>query len=204
MDTVFPWLPYLLPVAGYLLGSIPFGLLVGHWAGVGDVRRLGSGNIGATNLLRTAGKGAGAVTLLLDLGKGALPVLVAQYLLENSHPVVPLTGLATFAGHLWPLYLGFRGGKGVATGLGLFLAWTPLAGLAAVLTWLIAARLFRYSSLAALLAFALLPPAQLALYPGAAAATATLVALAIFWRHRDNIRRLMQGAEPRIGQKGDT
>lgn len=194
-----PYLPHLLPLLGYLLGSIPFGLLVGRLAGAGDVRHQGSGNIGATNVLRTAGKGAGAATLLLDMVKGALPVLLAQHLLGHLHAATVLTVLAAFAGHLFPPWLGFRGGKGVATGLGVFLAWTPWAGLLAVAAWLAAAALFRYSSLAALIAFGLLPLLELLLEGTVAMTTAAVITAAIFWRHSENLRRLGAGTEPRIG-----
>jgi glycerol-3-phosphate acyltransferase PlsY len=185
----------------YLLGSIPFGLLIARWTGGGDIRHQGSGNIGATNVLRTAGKAAGAATLVLDMGKGALAILAAQRL-GLSESGMAAIGLTAFAGHLFPLFLGFRGGKGVAIAFGIFLAWTPWVGLLSLLVWLGTFWGFNISSLSALAAFAVLPVALfLQVRLGPAFLAGCVVALFIFWRHRDNIQRLLNGTEPRIGRR---
>ncbi len=200
-----------LPIAAYLLGSIPFGLIMGRLFGAGDIRQSGSGNIGATNVLRTAGRTAGAVALLLDIAKGALPVLLAKQLFGSDAILTAVTAMAAFLGHLFPVWLRFKGGKGVATGLGIFLAWTPFAALAAMAVWLGTAVLFRFSSLSSMSAFAALPVTIHFLHdvshpstswPGVVPLTALFITLWIFWRHRPNIKRLMLGEEPRIGQKG--
>ena len=195
-----------LPAAGYLLGSIPFGLLLARLFGAGDIRRQGSGNIGATNVLRTAGRTAGAAALLLDGAKGWLPVALAVRGLGADAAVVVATAVAAFLGHLFPVWLGFKGGKGVATGLGVFVAWTPVPALLAMLCWLGTAALFRFSSLASLAAFAALPVFIFLLTPEAARAVALpgaiVIALGVFGRHHSNIRRLLAGTESRIGQKG--
>ncbi|MEO5340499.1 MAG: glycerol-3-phosphate 1-O-acyltransferase PlsY [Magnetococcus sp. MYC-9] len=191
-------------VAAYLLGAIPFGLLVARLMGRGDIRQQGSGNIGATNVLRTAGRMAGAIALLLDMLKGFLPVLLARSWLGADAPLTGGIALALFLGHLYPLYLRFKGGKGVATGLGIYLAWTPEAGLYALLTWLLAALVWRTSSLAALLAFLLLPGFLFSQGSRTAMATALLIVPWVFWRHRTNIQRLAHGTEPRIGQSTST
>ncbi|MEO5348496.1 MAG: glycerol-3-phosphate 1-O-acyltransferase PlsY [Magnetococcus sp. YQC-3] len=192
---------WLLPA--YLLGAVPFGLLVARIVGVGDIRQQGSGNIGATNVLRAAGRLAGAVALLLDMLKGFAPVLLARLWLGSDTPLTAGVALAVFLGHLYPVYLGFKGGKGVATGLGIYLAWTPAIGLYAVLTWLVTAMLWRTSSLAALMAFLLLPAFLFFQESRAAMATALCMVPWIFWRHRANIRRLAHGTEPRIGRAKD-
>lgn len=183
-------------LGGYLLGTIPFGLLLTRLAGLGDVRRIGSGNIGATNVLRTGSKGLALATLLLDGGKGAAAYLLAR---EFAGEAALYAGGAAFLGHLFPLWLGFRGGKGVATFLGLMLAISWPVGLACGATWLLTAALFRYSSLAALVAAALAPLYARAWAGEHAVIFALLLALAIFATHRANIRRLLAGTEPRIG-----
>lgn len=188
-------------VAGYLFGSVPFGLLLTRAAGLGDVRRVGSGNIGATNVLRTGHKGLAAVTLLLDAGKGALAALVFD---RWGIDYAVLAGIAAVLGHCFPVWLRFRGGKGVATGLGVLfgLAWP--VGLAACAVWLAVAFALRYSSLAALVAFAASPIAALILAGyerRPVALAATLVAALVVVRHRDNIRRLRRGEETKIGAK---
>ncbi len=183
-------------LGGYLLGAVPFGLLLTKAAGIGDVRRIGSGNIGATNVLRTGRKGLALATLLLDGGKGAAAVLIARALTPET---ALLAGFAAFLGHLYPVYLGFRGGKGVATFLGVTLAAAWPVGLAACLTWLAVALLFRISSLAALVA-ALAGPLFAWLWAGPGMiALASVLALFILIRHRANIERLIRGEEPRIG-----
>ncbi len=189
-------------VGGYLLGSIPFGLIATKVAGLGDIRNVGSGNIGATNVLRTGRKDLALFTLVADAAKGALAVLIAHFV---THDLVceALAGGAAFSGHLFPVWLKFKGGKGVATFLGVTLgiAW-PL-GLAACAIWLMMALLMRYSSLAALTAAALAP--LLAFWPFHSGYPVILLALfmaiLIFLRHHENIRRLMSGEEPRIGAK---
>ncbi|MDF2094684.1 glycerol-3-phosphate 1-O-acyltransferase PlsY [Aquibaculum arenosum] len=196
----FSW-PYLLTaaVAGYLLGAIPFGLLLTRLTGAGDLRRIGSGNIGATNVLRTGRKDLAAATLLLDGGKGALAVLVAGC----WGPDMALSaGLAAVVGHLFPIWLRFKGGKGVATTLGTLLAIAWPLGLATCGAWLLVAAVTRYSSLAALLSLAaapalawwLLGDLQLVEFAG-------ILAILAWLRHADNIRRLLRGDEPRIGQR---
>jgi len=189
----------LTGVLGYLLGSIPFGVLVTRAMGLGDLRKIGSGNIGATNVLRTGNKGAALATLLLDGGKGAAAVLIARGAAAGD--AAQLAGLAAFLGHLFPVWLGFRGGKGVATFLGTLLALAWPVGAAACLTWLAAALVSRISSLAALVAAALaaiwaalLGHSDLILLTG-------LLATLVFWKHLPNIERIRAGTEPRIGAK---
>ena len=188
-------------VAGYLLGSVSAGVLVAHALGLGDPRNAGSGNPGATNVLRLGGKKAAALTLLGDGGKGMLAIWLAHQL-DMASGIIALTGLAAFIGHLYPVFHGFRGGKGVATGFGVLLAWAWPAGLAALFTWLVVAAVGRRSSLAALAA-AVLAPVYLALLstPLMIIAAMTLMAVLTVYRHQDNIRRLLDGTEPRIGRR---
>ena len=208
-DLVGPALGTLALVAlgGYLLGSIPFGVVLTRASGAGDVRNIGSGNIGATNVLRTGRKDLALATLLLDAGKGAVALLLARHLL-NSEVAGAVAGGAAFLGHLFPVWLKFKGGKGVATFYGLLIAAAWPLGLMAGAVWLISAFLFRYSSLAALISSATAP--LIALLPLVAVglpAHAPVLALAIFaavliWvRHHENIARLLKGDEPRIGAK---
>ncbi|MBF0182319.1 MAG: glycerol-3-phosphate 1-O-acyltransferase PlsY [Magnetococcales bacterium] len=185
----------------YLLGAVPFGLLVARLRGAGDIRRQGSGNIGATNVLRVAGRAAGAAALLLDIGKGALAAAGAMLLLGRDSPYTALAVLLAFLGHLYPVYLRFQGGKGVAVALGALLAWIPLLGLQIAVTWLVALRLFKISSLAALIAFGCAPLALLWPTPPMAPVTLGAIITLIFWRHRSNISRLLAGTEPTIGRK---
>ncbi|MGA1268722.1 MAG: glycerol-3-phosphate 1-O-acyltransferase PlsY [Gemmobacter sp.] len=195
-----PVLFALVAIVGYLLGSVPFGILMARAFGLGDLRKVGSGNIGATNVLRTGNRTAAALTLGLDAAKGAAAVLIARAagLAEDA---AALAGLAAFLGHLFPVWIGFRGGKGVATFLGTLLALAPLAGVAACATWLVTAAVFRISSLSALVAAALAPLYMLALGEGGALAAALMAAL-VYVRHGANIARLRAGTEPRIGAKG--
>ena len=194
----------LLPTAaavlgGYLLGAIPFGLLLTRAAGIGDIRRVGSGSIGVTNVLRTGGKKLAAATLLLDGGKGAAAVLIAGAL---AGPGAALwAGAGAVLGHLFPLWLGFRGGKGVATGLGVLLATAWPVGLGACAVWLVVAKLGRISSLAGLTAFALAPLLATLLAGPGLVRLSLAIAVLVFIRHHANIRRLLAGTEPRIGQK---
>ena len=190
----------LLVLGAYLLGSVPFGLLIGWRRGV-DLRQRGSRNIGATNVLRVVGKAEAAGTLLLDGLKGAAPVLAARALAAGD-AWVAAAGLSAFLGHCFPVFLRFRGGKGVATGLGAVLAALPLVGLTAVLVWLLTALCFRYSSLAALVAAGSIPVATAA-REGRGPLLVFTVALAalIVVRHHENIRRLWRGEEQKIGQR---
>jgi len=190
---------------GYLLGSIPFGVIATRLGGAGDVRSIGSGNIGATNVLRTGRKDLALITLLGDGGKGAVAVLLAWLAtrdrsVDQQSVLTALAAGAAFLGHLFPVWLGFKGGKGVATFFGTMLAAAWPVGLAAAATWLIVAFLFRISSLAALVAVALAPLVALLLgRPPAIALLALFMALLVFIRHAENIRRLLKGQEPRIG-----
>lgn len=186
-------------LGGYFIGSVPFGLLLTRWAGLGDIRAIGSGNIGATNVLRTGKKGLAAATLLLDGLKGVAAVLVLRVVAPEQDLVA---GTAAVLGHTLPVWLGFRGGKGVATGLGVFLAAMWPVGLACCAIWLVAARVTRISSASALTAFALAPVLALLLSDIEHALLALLVGVLIFWRHEGNIRRLLARTEPRIGEKG--
>jgi len=190
----------LITLLGYLLGSIPFGVLVTRAMGLADPRQIGSGNIGATNVLRTGNKGAALATLLLDGGKGALAVLLARALVGDD--AAQLAAAAAFLGHLYPVWLRFRGGKGVATFLGIALALAWPVGLAACATWLAVALIARLSSLAALVAAAASVPFAWVLGAPEAMLLLALMAALVLWRHRSNIARLAAGAEPRIGRKG--
>jgi glycerol-3-phosphate acyltransferase PlsY len=184
---------------GYALGSIPFGLIFTRFAGLGDVRAIGSGNIGATNVLRTGRKGLAAATLLGDALKGTAAVLIARNLGEG--PALA-AGLGAFLGHLFPVWLGFKGGKGVATFIGVLLAFSPPAlGIFAII-WLGLAVALKYSSLAALAASAATPVVLWALGAPAQALLFLLMGLLLWWKHAPNIRRLASGTEGRIGQKG--
>ena len=185
---------------GYLLGSIPFGLLLTRMAGLGDVRAIGSGNIGATNVLRTGRKGLAAATLLLDALKGTAAVLLAARLL-GPEPALA-AALGAFLGHTFPVWLGFRGGKGVATYIGVLIALDWRAALIFALVWLGVAVASRYSSLSALIASAVTPLVVWWLGRGDAALLIALLALILWLKHRSNIARLMAGTEGRIGQKG--
>ena len=197
----------LTALGGYLLGSIPFGVIITRAAGAGDVRNIGSGNIGATNVLRTGRKDLALATLLLDAGKGAAALLIARWLFDNDVAAV-IAGGAAFLGHLFPVWLGFKGGKGVATFFGLIIAAAWPLGLMAGATWLIVAFALRYSSLAALIAaaatplYALLPLAVLGLpAPAPVLFLSVFTAVLIWIRHHENIGRLLKGTESRIGSK---
>lgn len=189
----------LTALAAYLLGSVPFGILIARVMGLGDLRSIGSGNIGATNVLRTGNRRAAAATLILDAGKGAVAVLVARALVGPD--AAQVAGLAAFLGHLYPIYLRFKGGKGVATfiGTGLALAWP--VGLAVCASWLVAALFWRYSSLAGMVGAASAPVWALILGRGEMAALMAVLAALVILRHRDNIARLRAGTETRIGGK---
>ncbi len=188
----------IILIFSYLLGSIPFGLLLTKLAGHGDIRNIGSGNIGATNVLRTGNKPLAAATLILDGLKGAVAVLLARHV--SGYPVALAAGFAVFLGHLFPIWLRFKGGKGVATGLGVFLAELFPVGVIACAIWLLAAFLVRMSSVAALTAFASVPVAALAFGHGRLALLALLIGALVYWKHAANIARLRAGTEPRIGR----
>jgi len=194
-----PLLLLLTALLGYLLGSVPFGLVMARLFGLGDIRKIGSGNIGATNVLRTGNKPAALLTLIGDVGKGAFAVLVARALLGED--AAQIAGFAAYLGHLFPIYIGFKGGKGVATWLGTMLAIAWPAGLAAAATWLVTAALFRISSLAGLAAAALTPLWAWLLGAPHVVVLALAMAVLIFIRHHQNIARLLRGQEPRIGRK---
>lgn len=192
---------YLLAalIFGYLLGSIPFGLIFTRMAGLGDVRKIGSGNIGATNVLRTGRKGLAAATLLADALKGTAAVLIAA---QWGPQFATLAALGAFLGHLFPAWLRFKGGKGVATFIGVLIGLKPLAALIFCLIWLGVAFASKYSSLSALIASAATPVVLWLLgEPGMAGMAIILVAL-LWWKHSQNISRLLAGTEGKIGQKG--
>ncbi|TNJ47851.1 glycerol-3-phosphate 1-O-acyltransferase PlsY [Phaeobacter sp. B1627] len=200
MPTLETTLPVLMlwGAIGYLCGSVPFGLLVTRIFGLGNLRDIGSGNIGTTNVLRTGSKAAAATTLLLDGGKGAAAVLLARALAGED--AAQLAGLLAFTGHCYPVWLGFKGGKGVATFLGLMLALAWPVGIACCLTWLFAASLSRISSMGALTAAVTAPLWSFALGYAPGTLLTCVLAAAILWRHKDNIARLRAGTEPKIGQ----
>ena len=184
---------------GYFLGSIPFGIVVAHFMGLGDLRQIGSGNIGATNVLRTGSKLGAALTLIADAGKAGAAVILARVLATED--AAQLAGLAALFGHCYPIWLKFRGGKGVSTLFGLLFALAWPIGLAAGTTWLIIAAIFRYSSLAALMT-ALLTPLFVIILPQYQMLTISIaITFLIFWRHRENIRRIISLEESKIGQK---
>ncbi|MGB0959212.1 MAG: glycerol-3-phosphate 1-O-acyltransferase PlsY [Halocynthiibacter sp.] len=189
----------LFALVGYGLGSLPFGMILAKVMGLGDLRAIGSGNIGATNVLRTGNKTAAALTLLFDAGKGAAAVLIARHFAGED--ATQLAGFGAFLGHLFPIWLNFKGGKGVATFVGLTLALYWPLGLATCAIWLIVAAAFRWSSFAAILA-AIAAPCW-AWFMGQGYFMALLISLAILilWKHRDNIVRLLKGEEPKIGTK---
>jgi glycerol-3-phosphate acyltransferase PlsY len=192
--------PYLVAtfLTGYLMGSIPFGLIFGWLAGAGDVRKIGSGNIGATNVLRTGNKWAAAATLILDALKGAAAVMAARSYL-SLEVFYLLAGLGAFLGHLFPVWLRFKGGKGVATFIGIVFALSLPVGCLTCISWLVTACAFRTSSLAALLAAAATPIYFLIFGMTAFSAFVGILAALIFVSHRTNIDRLIKGEEPRIG-----
>lgn len=196
----------LAALGGYLLGSIPFGLVLTRMAGLGDIRQVGSGNIGATNVLRTGRKDIALATLVLDAGKAAAALLIARELGPERLAVDMglVAGGAAFIGHCFPIWLGFKGGKGVATFFGVLLAGVWPIGVLAAVTWIAVATMFRYSSLAALCAAAIAPIAALVgQFNWSEVVFTGILAALIFWRHSANIARLRAGTEPRIGDKKD-
>lgn len=194
VDTLLVW-----AVIGYALGSVPFGLILTRLMGLGNLRQIGSGNIGATNVLRTGNKAAAALTLILDGGKGALAVLLARSFAAED--AVQLAALTAFIGHCFPVWLGFKGGKGVATFIGIWLAYAWPVGLACCATWLFMAWLRRISSLAAIMMASLSSFYVLVFGEIDALLLAAVLTLLVFWRHKDNIARLRLGTEPKIGSK---
>ncbi|RJT36131.1 glycerol-3-phosphate 1-O-acyltransferase PlsY [Mesorhizobium waimense] len=191
--------PILALVFGYLLGSIPFGLLITRAAGLGDVRKIGSGNIGATNVLRTGNKGLAAATLLLDALKGTAAVLIAT---RFGSDFGLWAGFGAFLGHLFPAWLGFKGGKGIATYLGVLIGLAWQVALIFAVVWLAVAFLFRYSSLAALVAAVVVPIALYFLSTPQIAGLFVMMSLIAIIKHRANISRLLAGTEGKIGAKG--
>lgn len=190
----------LFSVFGYLLGAIPFGLVLARLGGYGDIRKIGSGNIGATNVLRTGNKPLALLTLILDGGKGALAVAIANHF--GSFDAAMAAGLFSILGHCFPVWLKFKGGKGVATTLGMVLALAPLTGLAACATWLVVAFISRISSLSALVAMISMPISAFLVYHDAKlAAVCAGVATFVWVRHKANIQRILKGEEPKIGKK---
>lgn len=184
---------------GYLIGSIPFGIVIARAMGLGNLRDIGSGNIGATNVLRTGNKKAAILTLLFDAGKGALVVGLAR--LAEPESTVQLAAIFALVGHCFPVWLKFKGGKGVATFLGIAAAlWWPL-GIAACATWLAVAAIFRYSSLAGMLAAGFTPIWGIVLDYNAGVLATFIMSILIYVRHAPNIKRLRAGTEPKIGQK---
>ena len=205
-----PPVSYLLSaVLGYLLGSIPFGLVIVRAAGLGDIREIGSGNIGATNVLRTGRKDLAAATVLLDSGKAALALLIAQTVFKQDIGYAGVyagyvAGAAAFLGHCFPVWLNFKGGKGVATFFGVLLAGLPVVGAACGALWILTAILFRFSALGGLVAAAAAPFIAYVTNPGAWQAPVgfcALLAVLIYIRHHANITRLLNGTEPKIGAK---
>jgi glycerol-3-phosphate acyltransferase PlsY len=191
--------PEIIVIAlGYLLGSIPFGLLLAKFAGKGDIRKVGSGNIGATNVLRAGNKSLAAATLLLDIAKGTAAVYLARRIAPDF---MAMAGFAAFLGHVYPVWLGFRGGKGVATFIGVIIGLSWLAGFAGILTWALVAATFRISSLASLVT-AIATPIYLLLFADRISVMWAFVMTAVILiAHRENIQRLIRGAEPKIGRK---
>jgi glycerol-3-phosphate acyltransferase PlsY len=192
----YTWPYYVAAIAGYLIGSIPFGLILTRLAGLGDIRAIGSGNIGATNVLRTGNKALAVLTLLLDIGKGALAVLLAGH---YGPDMAVLAAGGAVIGHIAPIWLGFKGGKGVATALGVLTALAWPVGVLCALTWLIVAAVGRISSLAALIAMAAAPVYAYLLVDPQRAELALFVGILVWVRHYENILRLLKGEEPRIG-----
>ena len=186
-------------VAAYLLGSIPFGLLITRFLGLGDLRQIGSGNIGATNVLRTGNRAAAAATLILDATKGAVAVLLARAVAGED--AAQLAAMMAFLGHLFPVWLRFKGGKGVATFLGTLLALVWPVGLAVCATWAAVAALTRMSSLSALIAAALAPVWLIVFHQGQIVLLVAALTVLVYWKHWPNLQRIKNGTEPKIGAK---
>jgi glycerol-3-phosphate acyltransferase PlsY len=205
METLTTWNIAAMPaiicaVIGYLSGSVPYGLILTRMAGLGDVRAIGSGNIGATNVLRTGNKGLAAATLVLDALKGTVPALLATHFLGIEGGVI--AGFLAFIGHIFPVWLGFKGGKGVATYIGVLFGLSWQMGLLFLLVWIATAFITRYSSLSALVASVAVPAVLWITGDPKVAAVATLMSVIVWVKHRENIERLLSGAESKIGKKG--
>ncbi len=195
-------LTFLLPLAGYLIGSVSSAVIVSRIMGLEDPRSSGSGNPGATNVLRLGGKTAAAVTLIFDILKGLVPVLIARHFTDDGW-IIGLTGLGAFLGHLFPVFFGFKGGKGVATALGVLFGFSLWLGLSAVVIWILFAGASRYSSLGSLVTMGLAPVLASFLSPGWGYLVATFVmAVFVYVRHRENIRRLRDRTESKINLGG--
>ncbi|WP_114285593.1 glycerol-3-phosphate 1-O-acyltransferase PlsY [Candidatus Halocynthiibacter alkanivorans] len=197
--TATPLALILVTIAAYLLGSVPFGLVMARLFSLGDLRKIGSGNIGATNVLRTGHKPAAALTLVLDAGKAGIAVLIARALIGED--AAQIAGFAAYLGHCFPVFLGFKGGKGVATFIGTMLALNWIVGLAVCVAWLLGAAVTRISSMGGLTAAGLGPALMLMLGYSQGMVLATALALLVFIRHKDNIKRIRAGTEPKIGKK---
>jgi glycerol-3-phosphate acyltransferase PlsY len=196
--TTQPWIaPATVLLLGYLLGSIPFGLILTRFAGAGDLRAIGSGNIGATNVLRTGRKGLAAATLLLDALKGAVAIWISSFF---SPVLAPLAAFAAFTGHLYPVWLRFKGGKGVATLLGIAFALSWQIGLILAAVWLVAMAITRFSSVGGMSAAVAGPVASAALGQFDLTLLFLFCAMMVLWKHRANISRLLDGTEPRVGR----
>lgn len=199
------WSGLLAVGVAYAIGSLSFAVIISRVMGLSDPRSYGSGNPGATNVLRSGNKTAALLTLVFDALKGYVPVVAALLLAPRfgwGETTVAAVGLAAFVGHLWPVFFRFQGGKGVATAAGVLLALNPTLGAATLLTWLIIAYFFRYSSLASIVAAAFAPFYQLLIWgPGAMAIAIAVMSLLLVWRHAGNIRKLMAGTESKIGSK---
>jgi glycerol-3-phosphate acyltransferase PlsY len=194
--------PYFVAalVIGYLFGSIPFGLLLTRFAGLGDIRKVGSGNIGATNVLRTGRKGLAAATLVCDALKGTAAVVLMSWMWGPNAALIAAFG--AFLGHLFPVWLGFKGGKGVATFIGCLIGLKPIAAVAFAIIWLGSAFITRFSSLSALIASAATPLVLWSLGERQMAEAFVVLAALLWWKHAENIKRLLDGTEGKIGQKG--
>jgi acyl phosphate:glycerol-3-phosphate acyltransferase len=193
--------PAIGALVSYLIGAVPVGFIVARLFAGMDIRRAGSGNIGATNVLRTLGKGPAIITLVGDIAKGALAVVAAGAIVSSPEGAA-LGAVLAIVGNCWPVFLGFRGGKGVATGFGAFLALTPPATVPAALVWLVVAASFRFVSLASIMACLCLPIGVALLgYPWTSVGAAAIAALVIILRHHANLRRLVEGREPRLGKR---
>lgn len=197
--TTSPMILLVWILTGYLLGSIPFGLVVARLFGLGDLRQIGSGNIGATNVLRTGSKFGAALTLIADAGKAGVTILLARTMAGED--AAQLAGFAAFFGHCYPIWLKFRGGKGVSTFFGLLFALTWPIGLISGATWLLIAGIFRYSSLAAIAAATLTPLFMIIFSQQGLVALSIGLMILILWRHKENISRLLKSQETKIGQK---
>jgi glycerol-3-phosphate acyltransferase PlsY len=205
MDTLTTWNIAAFPaiicaVLGYLSGSVPFGLILTQMAGLGDVRSIGSGNIGATNVLRTGNKGLAAATLILDALKGTVPALLGLHFLGVEGGVI--AGFCAFLGHIFPVWLGFKGGKGIATYIGVTFGLDWRMGLLFLLVWIATAAITRYSSLSALVATIVIPIVEWVVDDHRIAVAAAVMSVIAWIKHRQNIERLLSGTESRIGSKG--